>query len=665
MGYYSQSVLLGATATQNLEDHALRGAGRFVLATAVLGFAETMAPLHVAVKRRWKDDAARVRESIKKQYGGVMAGVVFAFSLGGWIFERFGVRGVSLFSLTLAVPNLLGLGVMEGILYKVVLKMPSAGREKSKIIAGRGGNSNWSSRANDPTNEAEQEGRDHASPPAVPEIKMLADEARKLSSSGSRSELMRLESKRSVDFPPSTASKESTQHSDGASAVRFSRASSVGSSSLSLATNEASGSEAVSPSDIFPVIVAAAVPLAAVPVAAVPFVAAAVPLVAVPLAAAAVPFVSTGGALSSSSAAGPSTSLHRLMSPAAGGETLKDPLAETDDVLRLLTEEDPHPNATCLDCPGPFLAAAVPEDGIENTAVIKDALLFNSFPAVPDPVPDLSPRFCGVLDCTPRTRLSVGSHDELHRALDFFGVSDAPANYVNLLLAVSIGVEALTIGYHLSLSPLFLTEEFQREPSTIGVLFALGSAGGAFFATLLTVSSTTTTRFRRLLWEYGGIQQQSTLTVLLLLGVALGVSLAAVPVFGVHVAGILLLMACNDAAAVSLLEMQSAVSSTRAYELVGPLGQTIRRSLNVVTALTGPLLYSLHSRLPYIVAAVLTLCWAAVLWAVLRKRRVRVAKRLSDALVNSPAAWSRVSELSWTKQEVLAREQKMGMIVTG
>ena len=49
------------------------------------------------------------------------------------------------------------------------------------------------------------------------------------------------------------------------------------------------------------------------------------------------------------------------------------------------------------------------------------------------------------------------------------------------------------------------------------------------------------------------------------------------------------------------------------YSLVGPLGQVVRRSLNVITALTGPILFSVYPRLPYLVAGGVTLIWSVVL----------------------------------------------------
>ena len=88
-----------------------------------------------------------------------------------------------------------------------------------------------------------------------------------------------------------------------------------------------------------------------------------------------------------------------------------------------------------------------------------------------------------------------------------------------------------------------------------------------------------------------------------------------------HVLGLLLLMAFNDLAATWLIEVQGAVVTKSAYKIVGPFGQIVRRSINTITAITGPLLFGIMPRSPYIVAGGLTLTWTLLVVFFLEKRR--------------------------------------------
>ena len=98
-----------------------------------------------------------------------------------------------------------------------------------------------------------------------------------------------------------------------------------------------------------------------------------------------------------------------------------------------------------------------------------------------------------------------------------------------------------------------------------------------------------------------------------MLGIGTGVLVAAIPSFPAHVAGVVLLMCFNDLGATLMTELQASISTTSNYSILGPLGQVVRRTLNCVTALTGPILFGAFPRLPYIVAGGVTLTWTALL----------------------------------------------------
>ena len=187
------------------------------------------------------------------------------------------------------------------------------------------------------------------------------------------------------------------------------------------------------------------------------------------------------------------------------------------------------------------------------------------------------------------------------------------ATWINWIMCISFGIEALTIGYNLSIGPIFLLNEFNRQTSIIGIMFAVGAASGTFAA----VSVTCTDTGRRMLKK---IANSPFDICFAMLGIGTGVLVAAIPSFPVHVAGVVLLMCFNDLGATLMTELQASISTTNNYNILGPMGQVVRRSLNVVTALTGPLLFGVYPRLPYFVAGGVTLIWTVVLFCAFKCR---------------------------------------------
>ena len=117
-----------------------------------------------------------------------------------------------------------------------------------------------------------------------------------------------------------------------------------------------------------------------------------------------------------------------------------------------------------------------------------------------------------------------------------------------------------------------------------------------------------------------------------LAGIGCSVLLAATPILEMHVLGLLLMMAFNDLAATWLIEVQGAVVTKSAYKIVGPLGQIVRRSINTITAITGPLLFGIWPRSPYFVAGGLTLIWTVLVVVFLEKRRAATHSLLKEKL---------------------------------
>eukprot|EP00961_Rhodomonas_salina_P032936 443554-Rhodomonas_salina.1 len=220
------------------------------------------------------------------------------------------------------------------------------------------------------------------------------------------------------------------------------------------------------------------------------------------------------------------------------------------------------------------------------------------------------------------TRLPSKSHTD---ALGSFSGDEFHATWVNYLIAVTMGVEAIVIGYNLSIGPIFVLNEFKQNTTTIGILFAAGAASGTVAAVTFTLTDAGERIMRRLLPSPWDIYVPMA-------GIATAVLVAAVPVFEVHVLGLILIMAFNDLAATILTEVQGAIATNKAYSFVGPFGQIVRRSLNVVTAVTGPFLFGVWPRLPYMVAGGLSWAWVILIVVLIERRRRSNAHIISEYL---------------------------------
>jgi hypothetical protein len=254
-----------------------------------------------------------------------------------------------------------------------------------------------------------------------------------------------------------------------------------------------------------------------------------------------------------------------------------------------------------------------------------------------------------------KSTFSVRKGDEMVAALDFFLGSGMGANYLSYILCITFGMESITIGYNLAISPIFITEQFGKSTVVIGIM--LGA--GAGFGTLVSILMTLTNHGKTLMEKY--LPSPYNLFVAMG-GISVSVLLASVPSFPVHVIGILFLMGFNDLAALILNEMQGTITTSRAYSAIGPMGQVVRRSFNVITAVTGPLLFSVLPQLPYIVAGVVTALWTLVLVIVI-KHRMRSNRKVLDTDDVPRASLRDFKQMSFTRQEIIAREKKRGILV--
>ena len=224
-----------------------------------------------------------------------------------------------------------------------------------------------------------------------------------------------------------------------------------------------------------------------------------------------------------------------------------------------------------------------------------------------------------------------------------FQRSGQPANSLAYLLAITMGIEAVTIGYNLSVGPIFLLQDFGQGVAIIGVLFAAGATSGTFFA----ITATLTPWGKRIMKMYLPAPFNIYFS---LFGIGACVLLASTPHIAVHIFGLLLLMGFNDLAATLLIELQGTVTSNASYKIVGPFGQVVRRTCNTVTAITGPLLFGVWPRLPYMVAGGVTLAWTLVVAIFIENRRKRGTAYLKENLL--APEFKALMRMSWEYQEI-------------
>ena len=225
-----------------------------------------------------------------------------------------------------------------------------------------------------------------------------------------------------------------------------------------------------------------------------------------------------------------------------------------------------------------------------------------------------------------------------------YSTCDLPATWVNWLLCASFGIEALTIGYNLSIGPIFLLNEFNKGTGIIGILFAVGAASGTVAAIGVTC-----TKFGNNLMRT--IAASPFDLCFAMVGIAVGVFVAAVPNFVMHVIGLILLMCFNDLGATMMTELQASITTVSNYSLLGPLGQVVRRCLNVATALTGPVLFGIYPRLPYFVAGGITLLWTIMLSIAFKLRMEKTVEKIAIIIGRSRESVKR--SISFATTEVI------------
>ncbi len=221
---------------------------------------------------------------------------------------------------------------------------------------------------------------------------------------------------------------------------------------------------------------------------------------------------------------------------------------------------------------------------------------------------------------------------------------------------ITFGVESVTIGYTLAISPVFIVEVYDKSATVVGILLAAGGAAGTIFSVYATLSK----KGQSFLKSYFP-SPYNLFTALG--GIALSVFTATIPSFPVYIIGLMFLMAFNDLGAVVLNEIQGTITTSKAYSSIGPMGQCVRRSFNVVTAITAPVLFGVLPRLPYFVAGSVTGVWLVILVAVITRRMKKSEEKISNDKSLRGSVVTQFRRMSFGKREILKRQHKKGILV--
>ena len=201
-----------------------------------------------------------------------------------------------------------------------------------------------------------------------------------------------------------------------------------------------------------------------------------------------------------------------------------------------------------------------------------------------------------------------------------------------------------------------MVEEFGISTTVVGIILAAGGVGGSLFSISVTLSK----RGQSFLKTHF----PSPYNIFAALGgVAISAFFATIPVFPVYVIGLMCLIAFNDFGSVVLSDINGTITSSKAYGTIGPLGQVARRGFDVITAITGPVLFGILPRLPYFVAGSVTVLWLVILAAVIKRRMDKSDVKIAGDRSMRSSVVAEFKRMSFTKKEVMKRQHKKGMLV--
>mmetsp|Transcript_30769 Transcript_30769/g.73281 ORF Transcript_30769/g.73281 Transcript_30769/m.73281 type:complete len:740 (+) Transcript_30769:390-2609(+) len=190
------------------------------------------------------------------------------------------------------------------------------------------------------------------------------------------------------------------------------------------------------------------------------------------------------------------------------------------------------------------------------------------------------------------------------------------------MVAFILSFAAIMCSNLYSIGPLFIKEQFGISEGMIGIIFSMGSAAASLF-TLAALSK----KGREFQNKY--LRSPYNIYFLLCLGTLTALGLM-IPNYACHVAMIIVVHICLETFLALITELQGAITPEHAFAILGPVAQMSSVIINMLMALTAPMLYSVHVRLPYLVSGSLCVIYTIGFVAFTRHQQKQNAKILVD-----------------------------------
>ena len=190
------------------------------------------------------------------------------------------------------------------------------------------------------------------------------------------------------------------------------------------------------------------------------------------------------------------------------------------------------------------------------------------------------------------------------------------------LIPVMLAFEGVTVGGFQTIGPIYITEIFGRSESEIGMLVAISTVLGT--ALSLGIESDTGSHI------YGKIFSSPNDMCTFYVVIALSVFLLLVPSFSLHALSVGVIMIFNEPLRSKMYELQVAVTTMKHYRFLGPLGEFMNLSVELVVSLVVPFLYGIHYFLPYAVLGTISALFAAIFVRTVKLQSQRNTQKLSE-----------------------------------
>mmetsp|Transcript_32862 Transcript_32862/g.54276 ORF Transcript_32862/g.54276 Transcript_32862/m.54276 type:complete len:804 (+) Transcript_32862:89-2500(+) len=204
------------------------------------------------------------------------------------------------------------------------------------------------------------------------------------------------------------------------------------------------------------------------------------------------------------------------------------------------------------------------------------------------------------------------------------------------VVVVTQAVMALCIGSFLSTALLLYTHQFGVTASMVGLLLGIGEGLGALtiFITFMwpCIAASLGCAKETTKGKSGGVFATLLSRPLHVPMVLICVSLATmgfgmIPHFAIAIICQMIMSLMNDLSVSLLNELMATSMPPAQFEINHAFGQWLRRLGNMLTGLTGPILFGIYPGLPFVMYGGIVALWACFLWFEMHMQAVKIVPR--------------------------------------